>query len=91
MTEWIPIPVGLPDEGVEVLLIDKNGNQSVGYYQQGYLMPGKGEIDSHGNEIIAEYKSYDDPWHVGAGIKTYDDVWIDTPVAWQPLPKPYKK
>jgi hypothetical protein len=79
MNNWIPITERLPEEGVEVLLIDKEGYQSVGYYEKGYIRDN------------GEYVLYNNPWHTGAGVRTYseDYVWIE-PIAWQPLPEPYK-
>ena len=74
--QWTPCAERLPEEHTDVLIIfPRNGTMAVGYYEQ---------FSSDG---ITWYVNTGDGWYT-----TIDDVSDDgIPVAWMPLPEPYKE
>lgn len=78
--KWIPITVSMPELGVKVLVQrDRYGesNFDIGYYDGHY----EREYWHNGTKYIEKVPHW---WYFGGRLSD------ENPIAWMPLPKPYK-
>lgn len=85
--QWTPCAERLPEERTDVLIIfPRNGTMAVGYYERFNKDVAVGYYEQFSSDGITWYVNTGDGWYT-----TIDDVSDDgIPVAWMPLPEPYK-
>ena len=86
--QWTPCAERLPEERTDVLIIfPRNGTMAVGYYERFNKDVAVGYYEQFSSDGITWYVNTGDGWYT-----TIDDVSDDgIPVAWTPLPEPYKE